>query len=218
MFASNTQLSSRQLLNPKQEKTLLKSLVGTFFRGLSAVLPIALTLWLLVWVVSATDALLRSALVHILPQTFYFPGLGIIVAIGLIFAAGLLMQLFLFERIWQWFESRLERVPLVKTVYQAVNDLFGFFSSNVSDEASKVACIRFGDGTRLIGFVTDESVAMFKGADEDLVAVYLPMSYQVGGYTLLVPKAQVEFLDVPAEQAMRFVLTAGIRRQDKQVG
>jgi uncharacterized membrane protein len=39
------------------------------------------------------------------------------------------------------------------------------------------------------------------------------MSYQVGGYTLLVPKAEIEILDIPVEQAMRFVLTAGIRRQ-----
>ena len=123
------------------------------------------------------------------------------------------MQLFVFKRIWEWFEARLEQVPLVKTVYQAVNDFFGFFSSSVSEATSKVVSVSLKDDTRLVGFVTDSSLSAFSDLSDDLIAVYLPMSYQVGGYTLLVPKSQVEFLDVPAEEAMRFVLTAGIRRQ-----
>jgi uncharacterized membrane protein len=192
---------------------MMKRIVGTFFRGLTGVLPVVLTIWLLVFVVSTTEGLLRSVFVWALPESFYFPGLGIIVAVLLVFATGLLMQLFLFQALWDWFESRLERVPLVKTVYQAVNDFFGFFSSNVSDSASKVARVQLGNNTQLVGFVTDESLEVFSDIGEDLVAVYLPMSYQIGGYTLLVPKAQVQLLDIPVEQAMRFVLTAGIKRQ-----
>lgn len=192
---------------------MMKRIVGTFFRGLTGVLPVVLTIWLLVFAVSTTEGLLRSVFVWALPESFYFPGLGIIVAVLLVFATGLLMQLFLFQTLWDWFESRLERVPLVKTVYQAVNDFFGFFSSNVSDSASKVARVQLGNNTQLVGFVTDESLEVFSDIGEDLIAVYLPMSYQIGGYTLLVPKAQVQLLDIPVEQAMRFVLTAGIKRQ-----
>jgi uncharacterized membrane protein len=192
---------------------MMKRIVGTFFRGLTGVLPVVLTIWLVVFAVSTTEGLLRSVFVWALPESFYFPGLGIIVAVLLVFATGLLMQLFLFQTLWDWFESRLERVPLVKTVYQAVNDFFGFFSSNVSDSASKVARVQLGNNTQLVGFVTDESLEVFSDIGEDLIAVYLPMSYQIGGYTLLVPKAQVQLLDIPVEQAMRFVLTAGIKRQ-----
>lgn len=196
---------------------MMKKIVGTFFRGLTGVLPVVLTIWLLVFVVSTTEGLLRSVFIWALPESFYFPGLGIVVAVLLVFATGLLMQLFLFQTLWDWFESRLERVPLVKTVYQAVNDFFGFFSSNVSDSASKVARVQLGNNTQLVGFVTDESLEVFSDIGDDLIAVYLPMSYQIGGYTLLVPKAQVQLLDIPVEQAMRFVLTAGIKRQ-KSVG
>lgn len=192
---------------------MMKKVVGTFLRGLTGILPVVLTIWLLSWVVSTTEGLLHSLFIWALPTSFYFPGLGIIVAVLLIFATGLLMQLFLFQALWDWLESRLERVPLVKTVYQSVNDFFGFFSSNVSDRASKVARVQLGNNTELVGFVTDESLEVFSDIGEDLIAVYLPMSYQIGGYTLLVPKAQVQLLDIPVEQAMRFVLTAGIKRK-----
>ncbi len=192
---------------------MMKSIAGTFFRGLTGVLPIALTLWLAVWVITTTEGLLRKLFVYILPDDLYFPGLGIAFALLLIFVTGLLMQMFVFKKLWEWFEAWLERVPLVKTVYQSVNDFFGFFSSNVSDSASKVVCVDLGNGAQLVGFITDEALEAFADVGQDRVAVYLPMSYQVGGYTLLVPKTDVEVLDIPVEQAMRFVLTAGIRRQ-----
>jgi uncharacterized membrane protein len=192
---------------------MMKSIAGTFFRGLTGVLPIALTLWLTVWVITTTEGLLRKLFVYILPDNFYFPGLGILFALGLVFVTGLLMQMFVFKKLWEWFEAWLERVPLVKTVYQSVNDFFGFFSSNVSESASKVACVDLGNGAQLVGFITDESLEAFADVGQDRVAIYLPMSYQIGGYTLLVRKAEVEILDIPVEQAMRFVLTAGIRRQ-----
>ncbi|XOV83290.1 MAG: DUF502 domain-containing protein [bacterium] len=192
---------------------MMKSIAGTFFRGLTGVLPIALTLWLTVWVITTTEGLLRKLFIYILPDNFYFPGLGIAFALVLIFLTGLLMQMFVFKKLWEWFEAWLERVPLVKTVYQSVNDFFGFFSSNVSDKASKVASVDLGNGAKLVGFITDESLQAFAEEGQDRVAIYLPMSYQVGGYTLLVPRSQVEILDIPVEQAMRFVLTAGIRRQ-----
>lgn len=192
---------------------MMKSIAGTFFRGLTGMLPIALTLWLTVWVVTTTEEFLRKLFVYIMPDNFYFPGLGILIALLLIFLTGLLMQMFVFKKLWEWFEAWLERVPLVKTVYQSVNDFFGFFSSNVSDSASKVACVDLGNGAQLVGFITDESLTAFANVSQDRVAIYLPMSYQVGGYTILVPKNQVQILDIPVEQAMRFVLTAGIKRR-----
>jgi uncharacterized membrane protein len=47
------------------------------------------------------------------------------------------------------------------------------------------------------------------------VAVYFPFSYQIGGYTVMVPAEQLIALDMPMEQAMRFVMTAGIIEKDK---
>ena len=66
---------------------------------------------------------------------------------------------------------------------------------------------------RMLGFVTLEDLAgagLPTTAGEDTVAVYLPMSYQIGGYMVLVPEAWVEPLEIGAEEALRLTLTAGL--------
>jgi uncharacterized membrane protein len=74
-----------------------------------------------------------------------------------------------------------------------------------------VVLARFGEA-RVIGFVTQDDAAELGivEAKDDLVAVYFPMSYQIGGYTALVPRSRIEPLDIPVEAAMRLVLTGGI--------
>jgi uncharacterized membrane protein len=69
-----------------------------------------------------------------------------------------------------------------------------------------------GTEYRLVGFVTRED---FTGLPPNLgshetIAVYLPMSYQIGGYTLMLPRGSIEALDLSPEDAMRYTLTAGV--------
>ena len=66
----------------------------------------------------------------------------------------------------------------------------------------------------LIGFVTDESPSgLAEPGDEPRVAVYLPLSYQIGGFTMLLPRSRLTARDIGVEEAMRLVLTAGIQRR-----
>ena len=71
--------------------------------------------------------------------------------------------------------------------------------------------VRLGD-MRLLGFVTRDDLPELEAqaGGIDLVAVYLPMSYGIGGYTVYLPKDQCESLDMPVETAMRMALTAGM--------
>jgi len=186
-----------------------------FLRGLSVVLPVALTAWLLIWLISGAEMLLRRAFVAVLPDTLYFPGLGIALACLIIYGIGVLLQFFFVNRFWSWFEVRLKRIPFVKTIYTGVSDLFGFFSSNIAGQGSRVVGVDLGQDTRLVGFITDNSPQAFSPAGEQRIAVYVPFSYQIGGFTLLVPQKKVEILDIPVEEAMRFVLTAGIQQHDE---
>jgi uncharacterized membrane protein len=65
---------------------------------------------------------------------------------------------------------------------------------------------------RLIGFITQEHAnTLGIGGGDDLVAVYLPMSYQIGGYTVYLPRSKITETDLTVEQAMRIVLTGGVR-------
>jgi uncharacterized membrane protein len=183
---------------------------ATFLRGLGVVLPLGLTIWLVVWAAASAEALLHEVFVFVLPERYYVPGLGVALGILLIYATGVLVQAFLIGQLWGWIERLLERIPLVKTVYNALRDLLGFFSNQATEGSSRVVAVQVGNGTSLIGFVTADPPRLGAGLDGDLISVYLPMSYQVGGYTALVPRDRVTDLVIPAEEAMRLVLTAGI--------
>ena len=68
---------------------------------------------------------------------------------------------------------------------------------------------------RMLGFVTLddlEGAGLPTVEGVDSVAVYLPMSYQIGGYTVLLPRSYLTPLDMGMEEAMRFLITAGLSR------
>src|SRR3546814_8834964 len=80
----------------------------------------------------------------------------------------------------------------------------------ISDWSSDVCS---SDLIRLVGFVTVEDLSRFEiAAEEECVAVYLPMSYQIGGYTAFIPRKLLTPVDMSLEDAMRFVVTAGVSR------
>ena len=189
----------------------MKSIVATFFRGLSLVLPLALTVWFIYWLATTSEHLLRTVFLLVLPQELYLPGLGLALGMLIIFGAGLLAQVFLLQRVWGLLEALLERIPVVKTVYHAISDLVSFLStSNINEGAARVVRIELGNGMSMIGLVTDSGPL---GEDADTLAVYLPMSYNVGGYTILVPQSIVRDSNMSVEQALRWTMTAGIGKR-----
>ena len=193
----------------------MSRLVATFVRGLGVVLPVALTIWLLVWAVRGIETLLREVFLWFFPPDAYLPGLGLVLAVMVIFATGVLVQVFVVRQLWGWFESLLERIPLVKTVYHAIRDFLAFFSTNLAVESATVVLVEVGGGAQVIGFVTDQqpSFAMVASSADTPgpLAVYFPMSYMVGGYTALVPRERIRPCNLSVEQAMRYALTAGIQ-------
>jgi uncharacterized membrane protein len=78
----------------------------------------------------------------------------------------------------------------------------------------RVVWWRFGSA-RVLGFVTEEHVnpRLFGAEAADLVAVYFPMSYQIGGHTLYLPKHELVETDLSVEEAMRMILIGGVTSQ-----
>jgi uncharacterized membrane protein len=191
----------------------MKHLTRTFFTGLAVTLPVAATLYLLYWAILATERTLDGLLRFVLPQAIYFPGLGLALGVVLVFLVGLLMRTWAAQKIFSWTEKLMYRVPVVKTVYGALRDFTEFLSRPQRQGAQQVVLVRLG-GTdlRVMGFVTRDDLAGLPPVmgEPGLILVYMPMSYQVGGYTALVPRASVQPLDMSFEEAMRFTLTAGL--------
>jgi len=186
----------------------MKIIANIFFKGLLFTLPIVATFGFLYWLFDAAETLLKYPLELILPSGWYITGMGVISTLAIVFLIGLLAQAYLIKHIFSAFEQLLERIPIVKTFYVSVRSLLQFIAGGKGGDLQKVVAFSLNDNIRLIGFVTNENAQL--GERSNLLAVYLPMSYQVGGYLIYVPREKCEILDMPVREAMQQVLTADI--------
>ena len=191
---------------------MFRTIRSALVRGLVVVLPIGFTIWLLWWLGSSIEALLRKLILLVIPADHYLPGMGIVAALALLLAAGAFFNALLVQSALASWERFLDRIPVVKTIYGATRDFVKLLpTGGKRRDLRHVVLARFGEA-QVIGFVTqdDASELGIVEAKDDLVAVYFPMSYQIGGYTALLPRSRVVPLDLPVEAAMRLVLTGGI--------
>lgn len=191
---------------------MFRKLRSALVRGLVVVLPIGLTLWLLWWLGSSTESLLQRVITLMIPVEHYRPGMGIVAAVVLLLGAGTMVNALIVRRVLAAWERFLERIPVVKTIYGAIRDFTKLLPADGKKrDLKRVVLARVGDA-RLIGFVTrdDASELGIVRREDALVAVYFPMSYQIGGYTALLPRSSIQPLDMPVEAAMRLVLTGGL--------
>jgi uncharacterized membrane protein len=186
-----------------------------FLKGLAVVIPAALTLAILWWLARAAEQFLGGVLLRILPQGWYIPGMGVVSAVAMTMLIGLLTHVIVFQRLFAVGDAILNRLPLVKTLYSAIKDFMGYLTPGSQVAQSKVVLVRLpGQPFELLGFVTREDFRRlpFQITVEDPIAVYLPFSYQIGGYTLFLPRSCLTPIDMSFEEAMKFVLTGGVSR------
>jgi uncharacterized membrane protein len=190
-----------------------KSMSKTFLTGFITILPVVLTGYLLYWLVVSTETALGGAIRFVLPEGLYWPGMGTVAGLLVVFLVGVLMHAYVVQRLFAWGEEVLYHVPVIKTVYRSIRDFFDYFSPARRDEFQQVVAVSLGEtGMQVIGFVTQAAPEHlpedYRG--DDSVLVYLPMSYMIGGYAVLIPRSLVRPLDMSMEEAMRFTLTAGV--------
>ncbi|WP_340680447.1 DUF502 domain-containing protein [Paraglaciecola sp.] len=177
------------------------------FKGLAAVLPLTLTLYFVYWFMAGTESLLQPYV----PEKLYFPGLGILLACAIIMLAGLLMNLYFINGMVGFFNRQIEKIPLVKSIYGAIKDIMTVFSIKDKENSKGVVSIEIQPDMHLIGFVTGEQTGKELFERDDKIGVYIPLSYQIGGYTLYVNRNQVTRLKISVEEAMRIALTGGVK-------
>jgi uncharacterized membrane protein len=136
--------------------------------------------------------------------------MGIIVGLIVMIAVGAGTRIYLGQRLLAWGNHLIERTPLAKTLYGAVKDLMGLFSGERKSFSRVVLLTLPGTTARVLGLVTREDFASIKGFPPDIIAVYVPMSYQIGGFTLYVSNDAVETVEMSVAEALRFAITAGV--------
>ena len=197
----------------------MRSIGKIFLTGVFTVLPVLATVYLVIWLFNFVDHFLGKPLLWLIPDEAYRAGMGFLVAVGVIFVVGVLMRAYLVRQIFRWAERLLLEIPLVKSIYGAIRDFFGLFAGGEDAKSLRVVSVSLpGTSMRVMGFVTREDFSDLHPsiAGEGEVAVYLPMSYQVGGYTVFMPRSQVREIEMSREDAMRFVLTAGVKSRSTE--
>lgn len=192
----------------------MKTAGRIFLTGMFTVLPVLATVYLVVWLVTGAERFVGKQLMWLIPDEYYRTGMGLMLALASIFLVGLLMHALLFRQLFGWAERLVLGIPLVRSVYGALKELFGLFAGQEDGQAMQVVSVALpGSGMRALGFVsrTDFSDLPAGIGGDGEIAVYLPMSYQIGGYTLFMPRAQAIAVDMTREDAMKFILTAGLK-------
>ncbi len=192
---------------------MFRSISKTLLTGFITILPVVLTAYLLYWLVTSTENVLGNAIRLVLPENWYWPGMGTIAGLLVVFLVGLLMHAYVVQRLFAWGEQALYHLPVIRTVYRSIRDFLDYFSPTRKEDFQQVVAVSLGEtGMQVIGFVTQAEAerlpADYRG--DDSVLVYMPMSYMIGGYAMLTPRSAVRPLDMSMEEAMRFTLTAGV--------
>lgn len=170
-------------------------------------LSVYVIFWLLRWV----ESFAMSTLLAFWPDFLYVPGMGILVVFIIVYIFGTVVD----QPFTKWVMDRLEdalgSVPLIKSVYVSIKDFTVFLSPSGKEKADRVVAVRLPDSeAEIIGLVTRDTLeGLAEGiAKEDRIAVYFPMSYQIGGYTLFLPKSWVRPVKMGVEESMRNIITA----------
>ncbi|MGD2175643.1 MAG: DUF502 domain-containing protein [Candidatus Brocadiaceae bacterium] len=182
-----------------------------FLNGLIVVAPVGITLYAVGAGLWWLDKTVRAGLEEVLHRSF--PGLGVLVGMGGIYVAGLLARTWLLRWPLRLAESAVEHIPLVKSLYSAIKDLLQFLGGTEAESRGKPCVLKSDDErVRLLGLVTQRSPGKFLAEDdEERIAVYLPMSYQIGGFTFYVPPENVREIEgMSVEELLKLCMTAGV--------
>lgn len=201
----------------------MRNIMRFFFQGLLILLPAVLTVYLVYLIFTALNETVFSAVGTLL--AYFFPRLepgltatllGTLVTLLVITATGMVGSLYLGRYLMGYIDRFLDRIPLVKLLYNSLKDLFhAFLGDKKSFDKPVLVYLTPDRQIKAMGFMTNDNLEGF-GLQDD-VAVYLPQSYNFAGNLIIVPRTQVVPLDdVSASKVTTFVVSGGVSTDRKE--
>ena len=194
----------------------MKRITQYFLRGLITALPLGLTVYLLYLFLTWSEKLAFQLMRPFIGE-FYVPGLGLALGIVSIFLLGVLVSQPFMARLLSLIELPFTNIPVIKSIYSSLKSFADYFSPHPDKPSQQVVVLRVpGQPLELVGLVTRQNVEGLPQGfmQNDRVAVYLPMGYMIGGYTVFVPRTWVQPIDISVEEAMRASLFAWMAKKD----
>ncbi len=184
------------------------SMIRYFGQGLLYLVPISITVYVIYTIFTYFESL--SEPLEMKYIGFQIPGLGLLIMLVFITLVGLIGSSFIFKPLVRYFEYLINKAPLIKDLYSAVQDLMGAFVGGKKKFTEPVLVKMDASGLMRIGFVTRKTGVPEMGIVSSQLVVYLPYSYGIMGTVIVVPKENVFPINLPSTEVMKFIVSGGV--------
>jgi len=186
---------------------LKRNLSDNLVKGALVLLPFLLSFYFLYWFAGLFDGAL-SAILDRFGISVDLPfGIGIVAGLFIIYTIGRMSEIFIARHINGLLEGFIKKVPLFGSLFGSIRDLTDYFKGGEASPKGKAVIITFENPHfKIAGFLTRTDLHTLPTKDnlDEMVAVYIPLAYMVGGgFTVFVHKSQVQDLDMPFDKAMQ---------------
>ena len=195
----------------KTKRSLFSSIRNNFIAGIVVLIPIGITLYLTIFIIKISSKILPKGINPNYYLPYNIPGLEILISVLIITFIGWISLSFIGRKLFDYFETILNKIPILRTIYSAVGQLTETFAKSKSDKKSVVLVEYPRKGTWAVVFATKENKGEIRDkVGEDLINVFVPTTPNpTSGFLLMFQKKEVIFLDITFEQASKFIVSAG---------
>src|SRR6056297_231055 len=184
----------------------MKKIRTWFLSGLSVILPIGLTVFVLSKLFYFLDGILQEWVIR--QFGYEIPGLGLIMVVLIVLVVGMITSNFLGKKIVKYGETIIGKIPFIKTIFNPIREIVSNLSANKSGSFKQVVLLDFPmEGTKSIGFITSDQLSV---NDEKKMAVFIPTTPNpTNGYLIIVEQTAVEVLDITVEEGLKMIVSMG---------
>ena len=195
----------------KGKKSFFSSIRNNFIAGVVVLIPIGITLYLTIFLINISSKILPKEINPNYYLPYDIPGLEILISLLLITIIGWISLSFIGKRLFDLFESALNKIPILRTIYSAVDQLIETFTTSSSNKKSVVLIEYPRKGVWAVGFATkDNTGEIKKKSGQELINVFVPTTPNpTSGFLIMFPKNEVIYLDLSFEEASKFIVSAG---------
>lgn len=201
----------------KETSFRVSRLFQYFLQGLLVIAPVVITGYALYWVVSSIDNLIpiftiTDASGNVRVQNY---GLGFLIVIATICLIGYLSSFFIKLKLFNLFDSLLQKTPGIRFIYSTIKDFFEAFAGEKKKFNKPVLANIDDNDVWRFGFITQDDMKDF--GFTDYVAVYIPASYSIAGNVYLLPRVRVKpVTNINASEAMKFAISGGVTHVEEK--
>ncbi|MCA1977978.1 MAG: DUF502 domain-containing protein [Thiobacillus sp.] len=194
-----------------------------FITGLLIWVPLGITLWVLDLLIGTLDQSLTLLPVEWQPEAWLgvrVPGLGVILTALVILLTGVFAANFFGQKLIDWTEALLARIPVVKSIYGSVKQVSDTLLSGNGHAFRKVLLVRYPHPQAWsLAFQTNVPAEVLAKLPDEHVAVFIPTTPSpVNGFYFYVKKSDTIDLDLPVDRALKYIVSMGVASSDVRSG